>query len=183
MNKVKMAKGVKLLLQGMGADLSDPNFKGTPRRVAKMYEELLTPDTLKTSMFPSRYDQLIVIRGHRVVALCPHHLMPVEMTVSVGYLPKKKVLGLSKIVRIMHQPLTRPIMQETFTDMVAQIMYEQCDPKGVGVYVTGTHGCMKYRGVNSDAETVNSRLRGLILENIGLHEEFMSIVRDHEVRK
>jgi GTP cyclohydrolase I len=178
MDIIKMREGIAILLEGMGVDVSDPNYRETPKRVAKMYQELLTPKVSSYTSFPGgKYDEMIVLRGHKVYAMCPHHLMPVEMKVFVGYLPSNEgdVIGLSKLARVTEEPLNEPILQEAYTDQVAQILQQHTGARGVGVIVTGKHGCMKYRGVRTDADVVTSRMLGFFLERPHVKEEFMRI--------
>jgi GTP cyclohydrolase IA len=176
MNLKKMEAGVKLLLQGMGVDLNDRNYQDTPARVAKMYVELFTPKTNNFATFPEKHDSLIVLRGHRVFGVCPHHLLPVEMRVYVGYIPNRQVLGLSKLARVAEDPLRGPILQETYTDQVADLLFHKTDAKGVGVVVAGTHGCMQCRGVKTDADVVTSAMRGLFMNNFPTRDEFLRII-------
>lgn len=172
----KLQTGARFLLEGMGVDLNDPNFKGTPARVAKMYRELLSPKESRWAVFPARQSDLILLRGHRVVALCPHHLLPVELTAAVGYIPNDKVVGLSKLARVVEVQLVRPIMQEDLAHDIAAALDEQLKPKGVGVVLAGTHGCMRLRGVQTDGDIVTSVMRGVLLLNPNARQEFLSLV-------
>lgn len=176
LNDKKMQAGIRLLLEGMGVDLNDRNYKDTPRRVARMYRELFTPRHNSYATFPESHDSMVVLRGHVVHGVCPHHLVPVEMRVYVGYIPHKEVLGLSKLARVAEDPLTGPIMQETYTDAVANLLSTTTDAKGVGVVVVGRHGCMRHRGVRSDADVVTSAMRGLFLTNSSTRDEFLRMV-------
>src|SRR5690242_2746154 len=124
-----IAQGAALILKGMGVDVKDPNFVKTPERVARMYTELLTPDENNMSTFPSTYDNMIILRGHRVFAICPHHLLPVELQAYVAYIPNEKVLGLSKLARVVEQHLTKPIMQEELADLTADSLNTAIKPK------------------------------------------------------
>lgn len=173
-----MAKGVDLILKGMGVDQTDSNFRDTPARVAKLYAEMLTPKVNNWTTFPSPATGMIVLRGHRVFALCPHHLMPVELKAYVAYIPKKKVLGLSKLCRVVEQHLTKPIMQEELAREVADSLWHHntLDPQGVAVVLAGQHGCMRYRGVETDGDVVVPELRGLFLHSESTREEFYAIV-------
>lgn len=178
MNNAKMQQGVKLLLEGMGMNLNDPDFKKTPHRVAKLYREMLTPRRQnKLVSFPSTYAGMITLRGHDVFTICPHHLLPVKMTVTVGYIPSKKMLGLSKLARVAESVLTKPMKQEEYTDQVAFALYQLCDPKGVGVYVVGKHACMQHRGVKTDGDVTTSVMRGQFLMNEATRDEFFAIAR------
>jgi GTP cyclohydrolase I len=171
-----MEAGVKLLLQGMGVDLNDRNYKDTPARVARMYKELFTPRHNSLAAFTEQHDSMVILRGHMVHGVCPHHLVPVEMRVYVGYIPHKEVLGLSKLARVAESPLTGPTMQESYTDAVADLLSKHTDAKGVGVVVVGRHGCMRHRGVRSDADVVTSAMRGLFLTNAATRDEFLRMV-------
>lgn len=172
----KIERGVKLILEGMGCDLNDPNFKGTPARVARLYNEILTPKRNSMTTFPSKFDSMVVLRGHQVIALCPHHLMPVELRAYVAYIPNKQVLGLSKLARVVEQHLTRPIMQEELCDNVADTLNGTLDPKGVACVLAGEHGCMRHRGVKTDGDVVTSSMRGVFLTNPAAREEFLRLI-------
>lgn len=177
LNDRKMRQGVRLLLEGMGLDLSDPDFKDTPARVSRMYQELLQPKRIDTvASFPDPYKGMITLRDHVCYAICPHHLQPVSLTVSIGYVPDKVVMGLSKLARIAESVLTEPIKQETFTDMVAAMIYQHVEPLGCGVYVVGEHGCMKYRGVMTSGDVVTSAMRGCFFVEAKCRQEFISMV-------
>lgn len=176
MNRRKMAQGVSLILEGMGVDRNDDNFKKTPQRVARMYEEMLSPKANNWTTFPSTYKNMVVMRGHQLFAFCPHHLMIVEMKAYVGYIPNERVLGLSKLARAVEEHLTRPIMQEELGDLVADHFMERVKPSGVAVVLAGVHGCMRCRGVRSDGDTVTSAMRGVFFTNPPAREEFMRII-------
>jgi GTP cyclohydrolase I len=176
MNTKQMEQGVVMLLRGMGCDLTDPNFKGTPARVAKMYQEMLTPTASNWSTFPAASSDLVLLRGHRVVGLCPHHLQPVEFVCHVGYIPNELTVGLSKLARVVEHQLVAPIMQEDLAHDVANALDEKLRPKGVGVVISGRHGCMAFRGVKSDGDVVVSVMKGVLLLNPTARGEFLQIV-------
>lgn len=175
-NQKLLEQGAALILKGMGVDTTDENFKDTPKRVAKLYAEMLTPQQNNWTEFMSPTKGMIVLRGHKVFALCPHHLLPVELRAYVAYIPKKKVLGLSKLARVVEQHLTKPIMQEELGDKTADSLEEQLAPQGVAVVLAGMHGCMRFRGVETDGDVVTSTMRGLFLHSSAAREEFMQIV-------
>jgi GTP cyclohydrolase I len=178
-NMQKMERGVRLLLEGMGVDADDADFRNTPRRVAKLYKEILSPRPQNSTVaFPSVYGGMIVLRHHLVHTVCPHHLLPVEMEVSVGYIPGAKTIGLSKLARIAESVLTKPMKQEEFTDMVAYRLHQIADPKGSGVYVVGRHGCMRHRGVHTRGDVVTTTVRGAFLLNQATRNEFLELVRE-----
>jgi len=171
-----MEQGVEILLRGMGVDLSDPNFEGTPARVAKLYKEMLTPPVNNWKTFPAQVSDLVVLRGHKVFALCPHHLMPVECTAYVGYIPNKLTIGLSKLARVVEEQLTKPLMQEDLGHLIANAIEEKLEPKGCGVVLTGVHGCMKFRGVETTGDVVTSDMRGVLLLNASARSEFLQLI-------
>lgn len=171
-----MEAGVRLLLAGMGADLKDANFRETPRRVAKMYAEMLTPVASNWNTFPASNSDLVLLRGHKAVGLCPHHLQPVEFVCHVGYLPNKLTVGLSKLARVVEHQLVQPIMQEDLAHDVANALQEKLEPKGVGVVIAGTHGCMRFRGVRSNGDVVVSVMTGVLLLNPAARSEFLQLV-------
>lgn len=176
MNTKKIERGIRLVLEGLDVDLEDRNFAGTPKRVARMYREMLTPKRRSITTFPEKYNNMVVLRGHTIFGICPHHLLPVEMRVHIGYIPNQKVLGLSKLARIAEAQLTTPIMQETLTDLICLKLNEYTDAAGASVIITGKHGCMKYRGVHTQADVVTSARRGVFLANPSTQNEFMQIV-------
>lgn len=176
LNLKLMEQGVTLILRGMGVDLQESNFKDTPKRVARMYAELLTPEMNNWATFPSPTSGMIVLRGHKVFCLCPHHLLPVELRAYVAYIPRKRVLGLSKLARVVEQQLTQPIMQEALGDQTADALDEQVEPQGVAVILAGEHACMRVRGVETSGDVVTSSMRGLFLHSAATREEFLRLV-------
>lgn len=175
-NRKLLEQGALLILQGMGVDLEDSNFKDTPERVARLYQELLTPQENNWTSFPSPTKGMIVLRGHRVFALCPHHLQVVELKAYIAYIPKSKVLGLSKLARVVESHLTQPVMQETLGDLVADSLDAAVDSQGVAVVLAGQHGCMRYRGIETEGDVVTAAMRGLFLHSQATRDEFYRIV-------
>lgn len=175
-NKKLLEQGALTILKGMGVDLQDSNFRDTPKRVARMYAQLLTPQTNNWRTFPSPTNGMIVLRNHRTFALCPHHLLPVELRAYVAYIPKDRVLGLSKLARVVEQHLTKPIMQEELGELTANSLDEQLQPQGVAVVLAGQHGCMKYRGIETDGDVVHTALRGLFLHSQATRDEFYHLI-------
>lgn len=176
LNRKMLEDGARLILRGMGVDLEESNFKDTPRRVAKMYSELLTPPKNNWSTFPSPTSGIIVLRAHTVFAICPHHLLPVELKAFVGYIPAKKVLGLSKLARAVEQHLTMPIMQEELAEKTAKSLNEVLAPQGVAVVLSGVHGCMRVRGIETTGDVASSVLTGLFLHSQSARDEFYNLI-------
>lgn len=172
----KIAKGIRLVLEGMNVDLKDSNFRDTPARVARMYAEMLSPQKNNWASFPTPTSGMIVLRGHKIWCLCPHHLLPVELRAYVAYIPSKKVLGLSKLARAVEQHLTTPIMQEELGDRTADTLVNQLLPQGVAVVLAGEHGCMRIRGIETTGDVVTAAVRGLFVHSTATRDEFYRII-------
>jgi len=159
-------------------------FEGTAARLLKVFEEMCrTPksidEELKThfaAAYTDSYDELLVEGPIKVWTLCPHHLMPCKFSVHIGYIPDKRVLGLSKLTRVAVLLGKRPVIQEMYSKELARAILLHLKPKGVGVFVVGEHGCMRARGVGQDASVTTSVLSGT-MEHPERRAEFMSIVR------
>jgi GTP cyclohydrolase I len=141
-----------------------------------MFREMLTPQRNNWRTFPTTASDLVVLRNHRVVALCPHHLQPVEFKCNVGYIPGDKTVGLSKLARAVEEQLFRPILQEDLAERVAQEIEKRLRPKGTGVVLVGRHGCMSFRGVESDGDVVVSVMKGVLLLNPAARSEFLQLI-------
>jgi GTP cyclohydrolase I len=178
MNRPKAEEAIAMLLTAMEIPywLDDPNFVDTPKRVAAMYEEMLSPPTNNWKTFPAASADLILLRNHSVVALCPHHLLPVVLKAFVAYIPNKRTLGLSKLARVVESHLIVPITQEDLAHRVSESLHEKLDPKGVGVVLAGEHGCMRYRGVKTDGDVVVSVMKGVFLLNPAARQELFQLI-------
>jgi GTP cyclohydrolase I len=174
----KIEQGVELILKGLGCDLSDRNFMDTPDRVARFYSEMFSAKDTEWATFPEDYTDFILLRRHRMWSLCPHHLIPVRLDVSLAYIPDGQVLGLSKLARVLDEANNRPLLQERFTKEVLERVHQICHGvKGCAVLVEGQHGCTLIRGVRSDAEFVTYRLDGIFREQPELEERFFQLAR------
>lgn len=178
MDYSKIEKGVEMILQGMEVDLTDPNFIETPERVAKFYKEMFEPKETNYAVFPEEYTDFIMLRRHRMFSLCPHHLLPVEFFVSLAYIPAGRVLGLSKLARVLDDCNTEPLLQERFTKKAVEAIRELSkDCVGAACLVEGQHGCTKIRGVRSDAWFVTYRLEGFFQNDERLEQRFFDLAR------
>lgn len=176
MDLSKIESGVELILKGLNCDLADRNFLDTPNRVARFYAEMFTHKDNGWATFPEEYSDFILLRGHRMWSLCPHHLLPVRFDVSLAYIPSSHVLGLSKLARVLDEANTGPLLQEKFTKEVIDHVYQICDGvKGCAVYVEGQHGCTLIRGIRSNAEFVTYRLSGVFRDAPELEERFFQL--------
>ena len=168
------------LLVALGADLTDETVRDTPRRMAAAYAELLTPLTFEPTTFPNRegYDELVVAHSIPFHSLCEHHLLPFFGVARVGYLPDERILGLSKLARVVDLFARDLQVQERLTEQVADWLQQRLDPKGVGVVLEAEHLCMALRGVQkAGSRTVTSALHGLVREDPRTREEFLRLAR------
>jgi GTP cyclohydrolase I len=175
----KIEKGVKLILQGLGCDMRDQNFFDTPDRVARLYDEMFNYKEVDYPTFEERYNNFILLRGHEIWGMCPHHLLPVEMSVDVAYIPNGKVLGLSKLCRLLHDINRGPILQEKFTNDVIEKIYEVLpDCKGAACVVTGKHGCAKIRGVHTKGDFRTYSIKGEFQSDPDQERRFLELARN-----
>jgi len=166
------------LLRALGADVDSEGLQETPRRVADAYAELLTPRPFRATTFPNDdgYDELIVARSIPFHSLCMHHLLPFHGTAHVGYLPGDRLLGLSKLGRVVEYFSRDLQIQERLTTQVADWLEEHLEPKGVGVVLEAEHTCMSLRGVQKlGAKTVTSAMRGLLRDDPRTRQEFLAL--------
>ena len=187
LGKDKLTQGFSLMLEGLrdayGLDITNENFVGTPERVAKAYLEMnkgidtREAEYILKQNFPSPYKGMVVIDTIKCFSLCPHHFLPVRYTVSFGYIPNGRVLGLSKIPRFIKLMAQSPKLQEDFTQEIVQEFDKYVKPLGSAVFVEGYHLCMGSRGIQMpDAATITSAISGTFDTNISVKEEFFNII-------
>jgi GTP cyclohydrolase I len=168
------------LLVALGADLQQEGLRETPRRMAAAYAELLTPEPFDLTTFPNEegYDELVLVRDIPFQSLCMHHLLPFHGVAHVAYLPNERILGLSKLARVVEHFSRDLQLQERLTTQVAAWLQEQLQPKGVGVVLEAEHLCMSLRGVQKPgAVTITSALHGLVRDDPRTREEFLSLTQ------
>ncbi|HEV2928961.1 MAG TPA: GTP cyclohydrolase I FolE [Propionibacteriaceae bacterium] len=167
-----------VLQAALGQDPSAEQLLDTPRRVAAGYAELLSPAPFTPTTFPNdeRYDELVLVRAIPFRSLCQHHLLPFTGVAHVGYLPAERILGLSKLARVVELFARRLQLQERLTTQVADWLHVELAPKGVGVVLEAEHLCMTLRGVHAaGARTVTSTLRGLLRSDPRSRQEFFAL--------
>jgi GTP cyclohydrolase I len=166
------------LLAALGADLESDGIRDTPRRMAAAYSEMLTPRPFNLTTFPNDegYDELVVVREIPFQSLCMHHMLPFYGVARVAYLPAERILGLSKLARVVELFARDLQLQERLTTQIAGWLQEQLEPKGVGVVLEAEHLCMSLRGVQTHgAKTVTSALSGLLRDDPRTREEFLTL--------
>jgi GTP cyclohydrolase I len=169
---------VRDLLVALGHDPESEHLAETPRRVAAAFAELLTPRSFDLTTFPNdeEYDELVLARDIPFQSLCEHHLLPFHGVAHVGYIPAGRILGLSKLARVVELFSRGLQVQERLTSQIAGWLEEQLEPKGVGVVLEAEHLCMSLRGVKATgSRTVTSALRGLVRNDSRTRTEFFGL--------
>ena len=176
----RAAAAVSDLLDALGLDTRDDGLAETPRRVARMFAELLSPQPFRPTTFPNDagYDELVMVSDIAFTALCEHHLLPFRGVAHVGYLPDEQIIGVSKLARLVEAFASRPQVQERLTAQIADWLRHHLGPRGVGVVVAAEHLCMSIRGVRSHgARTITSALHGRLREDPAARREFLDLAR------
>jgi GTP cyclohydrolase I len=168
----------RAFLTALGIRLDSEHLQATPGRMARAYAELFTPRAFDLTTFPNEegYDELVLARRIPLRSVCEHHLLPFVGVAHVGYLPGDRILGLSKLARIVEHFSRRPQVQERLTKQVADWLDQHVQPKGVGVVIEAEHTCMTLRGVlAAGATTVTSTLLGTLREDARSRQEFFAL--------
>ncbi len=165
-------------LRALGLVLDGESMRGTPRRMARAYAEMFAPRPFELTTFPNDegYDEMVVARSLPVQSVCEHHLLPFVGVAHVGYLPGERILGLSKLARVVELFARRPQVQERLTRQVADWLQANLAPRGVGVIIEAEHLCMTVRGVRAaGASTLTSALHGQLREDAASRAEFLAL--------
>jgi GTP cyclohydrolase I len=177
---------VRTLIEWAGDDPNREGLVDTPARVARSYRELFAGYAGDPREYLQRtfsevagYDELVVLKDIRVVSFCEHHMLPVTGWAHVGYLPTRRVVGISKLARVVHGFARRLQIQEKLTAEIAQAIEDILQPQGVGVVIEAEHSCMTLRGVNTTgAKLTTSTLLGVIRDDPRTREEFLTLARE-----
>jgi GTP cyclohydrolase I len=167
-------------LSALGIDVSSPGLAATPARMAQAYAEMLTPRDFRLTTFDNDegYDELVLVRSIPIHSVCEHHLLPFVGVAHVGYLPADRILGLSKLARVVEMFAHAAQVQERLTRQVADWLDTHLQPRGVGVVIEAEHMCMTLRGVQAPgARTVTSTLLGTLREDARSRAEFFALTR------
>lgn len=167
------------LLKALGVELDSESLRDTPRRMASAYAELLTARPFHPTSFPNdeNYDELVLARSIPIRSVCEHHMLPFVGVAHVGYLPGERILGLSKLARVVELFAHRPQVQERLTKQVADWLAAELSPRGVGVVIEAEHLCMTLRGVQAHGTTtVTSTLLGTLREDPRSRAEFLALI-------
>lgn len=179
----RIQRAVREILAAVGEDPDREGLLDTPARVARMYAELFSglrsnPGRHLQRVFPEQYDELVLVRDISFNSMCEHHLLPFIGTAHVGYLPRGKVVGLSKLARVVEEVSHRPQVQERMTHQIADLLQQELDPKGVVVVIEAAHSCMTIRGIRKPGSiTITSAVRGLFKSNQSSRAEVMAFIQ------
>jgi GTP cyclohydrolase IA len=178
----RIRHAVREILEAVGEDPDREGLQETPDRVARMYAEVFEglhqdPRVHLKTQFTQKYDEILLIKDIRLVSFCEHHLLPVVGQAHIAYIPNGKVIGLSKIPRVVDVLAKRPQMQERLTEDLADLLMKELGAQGVAVVIEASHSCMTIRGVKKPNSTfVTSAMRGVFKERLATRTEVMSLI-------
>ncbi len=178
----RIERAVREILAAVGEDPDREGLLETPARVARMYAELLAglhedPRQHLKKFFREEYDEIVLVRDISFNSLCEHHLLPFIGKAHIGYIPNGRVIGLSKLARVVEVVARRPQVQERMTETIANLLEEELDAKGVAVVIEAAHSCMTIRGVRKPGSLcVTSAMKGMFRANLSSRAEVMALI-------
>lgn len=184
----RIERAVREILIAVGEDPDREGLLETPARVARMYTEMFQglradPRIHLQKFFTEQYDEVVLVRDISFCSMCEHHLLPFMGKAHIGYLPNGKVLGLSKLARVVDDISRRPQVQERMTEEIANLLLDELDAKGVAVVVEATHSCMTIRGVRKPGSLcVTSAMKGIFRSNLSTRSEVMQLIYGQQRR-
>jgi GTP cyclohydrolase I len=184
-SRAEAEDAVRVLLRWAGDDPAREGLLDTPKRVIKSYEEFFAgyqedPAAILSRTFEETndYDEMVLLRGIRLESYCEHHMVPIIGVAHVAYLPRNRVVGISKLARVVDVYAKRLQIQEKLTTQIADTIHEVLDPRGVAVVIESSHQCMTTRGVHKTGVTmITSRMIGAFRDNPNTRREFLDLVR------
>jgi GTP cyclohydrolase I len=178
----RIERAVREILAAVGEDPDREGLLETPGRVARMYAELLAglhedPRKHLKKFFREEYDEIVLVRDISFNSLCEHHLLPFIGKAHIGYIPNGRVIGLSKLARVVEVVARRPQVQERMTETIANLLEEELDAKGVAVVIEASHSCMTIRGVRKPGSVcLTSAMKGTFRSNLSSRAEVMALI-------
>jgi len=184
-NQDKIKQAMVSIIEAIGEDLRRESVKGTPQRVAEMYAELFSgldvdPKTELAVDFEEGYEEMVILKDIPFYSMCEHHLLPFYGVAHVGYIPSPggRVVGVSKLGRVVEICARRPQLQERMTQQIADAIFEALQPEGVAVVIQAEHLCMVMRGIKKPGTTViTSSVRGNFRSKVATRSEFLSLIQ------
>ena len=181
-DKPRIERAVREILAAVGEDPDREGLRETPARVARMYAELFSglhdePRLHLRKFFTEKYDEMVLVRDISFNSMCEHHMLPFTGVAHIGYIPNGKVVGLSKLARVVESVSHRPQVQERMTEEIANLLIDELDVKGVAVVIEATHSCMTIRGVRKPGSIcVTSAMKGIFRSNLSSRSEVMTLI-------
>jgi GTP cyclohydrolase I len=181
----KIKRAVVMMLEAIGEDPTREGLRETPRRIADMYAELFAglhqdPAQVLQVSFDEGHSEMVIVKDIPFYTMCEHHFLPFYGVAHVGYIPRGRVVGISKLARAVEILARRPQLQERLTSQLADSVMTTLEPHGVGVVLEGSHLCMTARGVKKPgSKVVTSAMRG-VFKNVATRAEFMSLIRENQ---
>jgi len=178
----RIERAVREILFAVGENPDREGLLETPARVARMYAELFAglhddPRRHLKKFFSEKYDEVVLVRDISFNSMCEHHMLPFMGQAHIGYLPKGRVIGLSKLARVVEVVARRPQVQERMTETIADLLVEELDAKGVAVVIEATHTCMTIRGICKPGSLcVTSAMRGIFRSHLSSRSEIMTLI-------
>lgn len=178
----RIERAVREILAAVGEDPDREGLLETPARVARMYAEMFSglhddPRIHLKKVFTEKYDEVVLVKDISFNSMCEHHMLPFHGKAHIGYIPDGKVLGLSKLARVVEVVSKRPQVQERLTETIADLMIEELSPKGVAVIVEASHSCMTIRGIRKPGSmAVTSAMRGIFRSHLSSRSEIMTLI-------
>jgi GTP cyclohydrolase I len=181
-DQARIEAAVREILLAVGEDPDREGLRETPARVARLYAEVCSglradPRELLQKTFTQKYDEMVLVKDIRFASICEHHLLPFFGKAHIAYLPQGKIVGLSKLARVVEALSHRPQVQERMTEELADLLMSELDARGVGVILEGSHTCMTIRGVRKpDSVCTTSAMRGTFRSNPSTRSELMALI-------
>ena len=181
-DQARIVRAVREILAAVGEDPDREGLLETPARVARMYAELFSglhedPRVHLKKFFTEQYDEVVLVRDISFNSMCEHHMLPFMGVAHIGYAPNGRVIGLSKLARVVEVVARRPQVQERMTETIANLLVEELQAKGVAVVIEATHTCMTIRGIRKPGSLcVTSAMKGLFRQNVSSRTEIMNLI-------
>lgn len=178
----RIERAVREILIAVGEDPEREGLLETPARVARMYAEMFSglhtdPRVHLQKFFTEKYDEMVLVRDIAFNSMCEHHMLPFIGKAHIGYVPNGKVVGLSKLARVVEEVSRRPQVQERMTEQIANLLIDELDVKGVAVVIEASHSCMSIRGIRKPGSVcVTSAMKGLFRSNLSSRSEVMTLI-------
>lgn len=178
----RIERAVREILAAVGEDPDREGLRETPARVARMYAEMFSglhddPRIHLRKFFTEKYDEVVLVRDISFHSMCEHHMLPFQGVAHIGYLPDGKVVGLSKLARVVEVVSRRPQVQERMTETIADLLVDELHAKGVAVVVEAAHSCMTIRGIRKPGSLcITSAMRGVFRSHLSSRSEIMTLI-------